>query len=278
MRRKTILLSGADSSFGRALIGAALSFGCNVVGVTCTEDGGLTCEALSPEPVSGRLLDLRATNSAESLVAAVESGVGVVDVLINNPSVTYRGMIEESPLEALEDQLRGNLIAPVAMTKAVLPYMRHRRSGQIANVTTLGGLVAFPGYGFYSASKFALEGLSEALRKEVKNLGITVTAIGLGHCGEPAWTEPIESGRSHIEDYAVALRAAQEARTFIPAGQRAADATMAAQAAIDVLMSGAAPAHLLLGADAVQWLREKIGALTAEITAWESVSLSVRAH
>jgi NAD(P)-dependent dehydrogenase (short-subunit alcohol dehydrogenase family) len=180
-------------------------------------------------------------------------------------------LIEESALDDFRHQFEINVFGAVAMIKAVLPFMRERRSGHILNITSMGGLTTFPGLGLYHGSKFALEGISETLGKEVRPFGIAVTAI------EPGAFRTDWAGRSMVRaersigDYDATFDSQRKAR-LERSGQQAGDPLKAALAIMQVVASPTPPAHLLLGRDALQFVKEKLATLQAEIAQWETVS------
>jgi short-subunit dehydrogenase len=194
-------------------------------------------------------------------------------VLVNNAGYGHEGTVEESSLDELRQQFEVNVFGAVAVTKAVLPFMRTRRQGHILNITSMGGIVTFPGLGYYHGSKFALEGISEALGKEVASFGIHVTAV------EPGGFRTDWAGRSMVRapqtiaDYAPVMGPLREAR-MARSGKQAGDPVKAARAMIQVTEAAHPPAHLLLGPDAVKVVREKLDALQEEIKAWETLSMS----
>jgi short-subunit dehydrogenase len=161
----------------------------------------------------------------------------------------------------------------VAMIQAVLPTMRKRRAGHILNITSMGGLITLPGLSYYHGSKFALEGISEALGKEVKDLGIKVTAI------EPGGFRTDWAGRSmvraarSISDYDSLIEPIRK-RRMEASGWQIGDPAKAAQAMLKVALSDNPPAHLLLGSDAVRLVDEKMKSLQADFDAWKNLSLS----
>lgn len=181
--------------------------------------------------------------------------------------------MEESSLEDMRRQFDVNVFGAVAMMKAVLPFMRQRRRGHLINITSMGGFITMPGITYYCGSKFALEGISEALGQEVKALGIAVTAVAPGSFRTDwAGRSMVRSARS-IADYDAVfdpIRAAREAKS----GQQLGDPDKAAVALLRLIESDAPPAHLLLGSDAVTLVRDKLNAMSADIAAWESVSRS----
>jgi NAD(P)-dependent dehydrogenase (short-subunit alcohol dehydrogenase family) len=208
-----------------------------------------------------------------AVVAEVEARIGPIDVLVNNAGYGHEGTIEESPLEDLRKQFEVNVFGAVAVIKAVLPYMRQRRQGHILNITSMGGMVTFPGLAYYHGSKFALEGISETLGKEVKGFGIAVTAV------EPGGFRTDWAGRSMVRaprtiaDYDALINpllAARAARS----GKQLGDPAKAARAILKVVQTANPPAHLLLGPDAVKAVRDKLAALETEIAGSEAISMS----
>ena len=177
---KRILITGVSSGFGLALAREALAAGHEAVGTLRQADGIAAFEALAPGRAHARLLDVTDEAAIGTVVSAVEADLGPIDVLVNNAGYGHEGVMEESPLAEMRRQFDVNVFGAVAMMRAVLPGMRARRAGRILNITSMGGYITFPGIGVYNGSKFALEGISEALAKEVKGLGIHVTAVGPG--------------------------------------------------------------------------------------------------
>jgi NAD(P)-dependent dehydrogenase (short-subunit alcohol dehydrogenase family) len=207
------------------------------------------------------------------VIAGIEEKIGAIDVLVNNAGYGMEGPIEESPLEEFRKQFDVNVFGAIAVIQAVLPFMRQRRAGRILNITSMGGMITFPGLGAYHGSKFSLEGISETLGKEVRDFGILVTAV------EPGGFRTDGAGRSMqrmprtILDYDkafVPLRQAREERS----GKQIGDPVKAAEAMLSILDNPNPPAHLLLGTDAVKLVEEKLAALKAEIDAYRLLSTS----
>ncbi|QCP52918.1 oxidoreductase [Trinickia violacea] len=270
---KVFLITGANSGFGRALAEAALADGHRVVGTVRNRDALETFNRLDPERALGKLLDVTDTDAVPRVVAEIEADFGPIGVLVNNAGYGHEGLLEESTLDQLRQQFDVNVFGAVAMMHAVLPFMRKRRAGHILNVTSMGGIITFPGLGIYHGSKFALEGISEALAKEVKSLGIAVTAV------EPGAFRTDWAGRSlvraerKIADYDEVFNPIRERRRKLD-GNQPGDPAKAAQAMLKLVASENPPMHLLLGRDAVTLVRAKLSALKAEIDAWEVVSVS----
>src|SRR5690625_1204086 len=177
---KTLLITGVSSGFGRALAREALTDGHRVVGTVRSEQARQDFEKLDPKNAVGRVLDVTEFDAIDGMVADIEATVGPIDVLVNNAGYGHEGIMEESPLDDMRRQFDVNVFGVVAMTRAVLPGMRTRRRGHILNITSMGGFITMPGIAYYCGSKFALEGISEVLGKEVKPFGIHVTAVAPG--------------------------------------------------------------------------------------------------
>ena len=269
---KTFLITGVSSGFGRALAEAALSDGHTVAGTVRNDADKQKFEALG-RGAHALLLDVTNTKAVAPAVADVESRIGAVDVLVNNAGYGHEGILEESSIDELRRQFEVNVFGAVAMIQAVLPYMRKRRAGNILNITSMGGIITLPGLSYYHGSKFALEGISESLGKEVKDLGIKVTAVEPGGFRTDwAGRSMVRAGRS-IGDYDSIIEPIRKRRMEL-SGWQIGDPNKAARAMLKVALSVDPPAHLLLGSDAVRLVEEKIKLLQGEFEAWKSISLS----
>ncbi len=269
---KILLITGVSSGFGRALAQEALDAGHRVIGTVRSLEAKQSFEALSTRAF-GRLLDVTDFNAIPSVIAEVESSVGPLDVLINNAGYGHEGVMEESSLDDMRRQFDVNVFGAVAMIKAVLPYMRKRRSGHILNITSMGGFITMPGISYYCGSKFALEGISEALGKEVKPLGISVTAVAPGSFRTDwAGRSMVRTERS-IADYDSLFDPIRQARVE-KSGKQLGDPKKAAQAMLAVIDSDSPPAHLLLGSDALGLVRDRLTTFATEIDTWEALTRS----
>ncbi|HEY0199883.1 MAG TPA: oxidoreductase [Rhodanobacter sp.] len=270
---KTWLITGVSSGFGRAIADAALAAGDRVVGTLRNDEQRKAFAALTPGRSFGVVLDVTDEAKIEPTVDRIEREVGPIDVLVNNAGYGHEGTLEESTLGDLRRQFEVNVFGAVAMAKAVLPHMRKRRSGHIVNITSMGGLITLPGLSFYHGSKFALEGLSEALGKEVKDFGIHVTAV------EPGSFRTDWAGRSMnraprgIEDYDSLMNPIREKRLAM-SGKQIGNPAKLGEAVVKLVNSDNPPAHLLLGSDAIKLVDRKLAELRAEYDAWKDLSLS----
>jgi len=270
---KTLLITGVSSGFGRALAEEALAAGHRVVGTVRAEPARIAFESLSPGAAIGRILDVTDVDAIDGVVADIEASAGAIDVLVNNAGYGHEGVMEESPLSEMRRQFDVNVFGAVAMIKAVLPFMRQRRRGHILNITSMGGHITMPGIAYYCGSKFALEGISEALGKEVQPLGIAVTAVAPGSFRTDWAGRSMTRTPRAIADYDAIFDPIRKAREE-KSGHQLGDPRKAARAMLAAINADHPPAHLLLGSDALGLVRGKLAALQEELTAWETVTKS----
>jgi len=268
---KLILITGVSSGFGRALAREALAAGHRVVGTLRNADAAQAFQELAPLRAHARLLDVTDFEAIDAVVAEIEATLGPIDVLVNNAGYGHEGVLEESPLAEMRRQFDVNVFGAVAMMKAVLPGMRARRAGNILNITSMGGFITMPGIACYCGSKFALEGISEVVGKEVRGLGIHVTAVAPGSFRTDwAGRSMVRTPRS-ISDYDMLFDPIRERRQEI-SGKQLGDPDKAARAMLEVIESAAPPTHLLLGSDALTLVREKVASLLEEVGRWEHLT------
>jgi NAD(P)-dependent dehydrogenase (short-subunit alcohol dehydrogenase family) len=270
---KTFLITGVSSGLGKAFAEGALAAGHRVGGSVRNAGAAKEFSAIAPGRAYAVTLDVTDFAAIPRAVAEVERELGPIDVLVNNAGYGHEGILEESPLEDMRRQFDANVFGPVAMIKAVLPGMRARRSGRIINVTSMGGFITMPGITYYCGSKFALEGLSEALGKEVQGFGVHVTALAPGQFRTDwAGRSMVRSQRS-IADYDTVMDPIRAAR-LAKSGNQPGDPAKAAQALLGLVAAENPPLRLFLGADALALVEDKINSMRAEIAAWQDVSLA----
>ena len=269
--KKVWLITGCSTGFGRSLAIAVLTKGDFVaVGSRNTNDIQNIIQQL---PETAIPLKLDVTNP-EQIKASVEQTIQhfhKIDVLVNNAGVGYFGAVEESEDAAIRNMFDINVFGLGDMIKAVLPQMRKQGSGHILNIASIGGLRSYPGVGYYNATKYAVDGLSEALYKEVSPLGIKVTIIA------PSGFRTDWAGRSandtkvHIEDYnATARKNMGDIRTS--SGNQPGDPDRAAQAMIQIVESENPPLRLLLGAGALRGAKLKLEELKNDFENWATLT------
>jgi len=270
---KILLITGVSSGFGRALAQEALAAGHKVVGTVRSLQAKHDFESLSASAAFGRVLDVTDFDAIDGVVAEIEASVGPIDVLVNNAGYGHEGVMEESPLSEMRRQFDVNVFGAVAMTKAVLPFMRKRRRGHILNITSMGGHITMPGITYYCGSKFALEGISEALGKEVESFGIAVTAVAPGSFRTDWAGRSMTRTPRSIADYDAIFDPIRQAREE-KSGKQLGDPRRAARAMLAAIAADHPPAHLLLGSDALGLVRNKLSAFEDEMRAWEAVTVS----
>ena len=269
--KKVWFITGCSSGFGSALAKELLENGYQVAVTARNIDQVKTLTDAYPETAFPISLDV--TNPLQ-ITSALESAIarfGRIDVLVNNAGIGYFGAIEESEEDEVRKMFEINVFGLAKMTQAVLPYMRKQRSGHILNIASIGGLRSFPGIGFYNATKYAVDGLSESLSKEVAPLGIKVTIIA------PSGFRTDWAGRSakntsiSIEDYATtAGKNMGDIRGY--SGNQPGDPVRAAKAMILVTETENPPLRLLLGAAALKGGRIKLDELKHDFDTWAAVS------
>jgi NAD(P)-dependent dehydrogenase (short-subunit alcohol dehydrogenase family) len=270
---KTFFITGVSSGFGRALAKAALAAGHTVIGTVRNEQARAAFAANHPERAHAYVLDVTQFDAIDGVVAQAEAAVGAVDVLVNNAGYGHEGIMEESPLEEMRHQFDVNVFGAVAMMKAFLPFFRQRRRGHIINITSMGGFITMPGIAYYAGSKFALEGISEVVGKEVKQFGVHVTAVAPGSFRTDwAGRSMVRSAR-HLSDYDQLFDPIRTTRAE-RSGKQLGDPAKAAQAILAVVDAAEPPAHLLLGSDALGLVRDKLSQLNSEISTWEALTRS----
>ncbi|KVM88896.1 oxidoreductase [Burkholderia stagnalis] len=270
---KILLITGVSSGFGRALAQEALAVGYMVVGTVRSEQARREFEALHAYGAVGRVLDVTDFDAIDGVVSDIEASVGPIDVLVNNAGYGHEGVMEEAPLSEMRRQFDVNVFGAVAMIKATLPFMRKRRRGHILNITSMGGHITMPGIAYYCGSKFALEGISEALGKELGPFGIAVTAVAPGSFRTDWAGRSMARTPRSIADYDALFDPIRKAREE-KSGKQLGDPVKAARAMLAAIAAERPPAHLLLGSDALRLVRDKLSALEGEIRAWEAVTVS----
>lgn len=270
---KTILITGVSSGFGQALAREALAVGHRVVGTVRNSEALQAFGALDTQRAFGYLLDVTDDERIDEVVGEIESAVGPIDVLVNNAGYGHEGILEESPLAELRRQFDVNVFGAVAMIKAVLPGMRQRRRGHIINITSMGSFITLPGISYYCGSKFALEGISETLSKELVPFNIHVTAVAPGSFRTDWAGRSMVRSPRRLPDYDALFEPVRQARQE-KSGKQLGDPVKAAHAMLALIESGNPPTHLLLGSDALSLVRQKLEALGQEIEQWEKLTRS----
>lgn len=262
-------ITGCSTGFGSALARQAIEHGYRTV-VTARDPAQLK-DFAATEKVLVLKLDVTDQGQVTEAIQAAERRFGGIDVLVNNAGIGYFAAIEEAEEAEVRKMFEVNVFGLNRMVQAVLPCMRKRGSGCIVNLSSIGGIRGFPALGHYNATKFAVEGLSEALWQEVEPMGIKVMLV------EPSGFRTDWAGRSaneskvQIADYA-ATAGAVRAAVRTSSGEQPGDPVRAAQAIVKAVATGNPPHHLLLGNDAFNGAMAKLEELRTDFTAGEAAA------
>ena len=270
--KKVWLITGCSTGFGRELATYVLAQGYQAaVAARNTEDVKDIIAGNEDNAISIKL-DVTKPEQIKDAVQKTKDKFGRIDVLVNNAGIGYFGAIEESEDDAVRNMFEINVFGLSKMIQETLPVMRAQKSGHIVNIASIGGLVGFPGVGFYNATKFAVDGLSESLSKETAPLGIKVTIVApsgfrTDWAGRSANNSPIV-----IEDYATT---AGKNKSDIRgnSGNQPGDPARAAQAIVKAVEAENSPLRLLLGAGALKGARMKLDQLKRDFDTWEETTV-----
>lgn len=271
MDQQLWMITGVSTGLGRAFADAALAAGHVVVGTVRSERDRASFEEAHPGRAHGYILDVTDSEGVFHLVKEVEDTHGGLDVVVANAGYGLEGTFEETSLLEVRQQFEVNVFGAMATLQAALPSMRQRRRGHLMAVTSMGGLMAVPGMSAYCGSKFALEGILEALGKEVRRFGIHVTAI------EPGSFRTDWAGRSMtradrtIDDYDGLFDPIRAARQKA-SGSQLGNPAMAGEAVVAIAAVEEPPGHLVLGSDALRLITAARADVDQEILAWEAMS------
>jgi NAD(P)-dependent dehydrogenase (short-subunit alcohol dehydrogenase family) len=271
---KVWMITGAGRGLGCEFARAAIIAGDRVVATG--RDAEKVAQALGTASPNLLVLPLDVTRDADP-AAAVEAALahfGRIDVLLNNAGYPLFGAVEECSTVELEAQFRTNVFGLLAVTRAVLPAMRNQGSGHIVNVSSMAGYKGWPGSSAYSASKFAVEGLTESLAAEVAPFGIRVTMIEPGYFRTELLSETsLGFAARELPEYA-AITGQMRRQISGVNGQQPGDPAKLVQAVRSVIEADNPPLRLLLGPDAVEIAEQKMTERRSELESWRSLSVS----
>jgi NAD(P)-dependent dehydrogenase (short-subunit alcohol dehydrogenase family) len=261
----TWFITGASSGFGRAFAAYAVSKGYNVV-ATARDAGKI--DVHDPQRVLAQALDVDKPGDAQRAIDAAVARFGGIDVVINNAGYGIVGAVEETPERELRALMETNFFGVVAVTRAALPVMRRQGRGAIVNISSIGGQLSFAGFGAYSASKFAMEGMSEALAQEVAPFGIKVLIVEPGN-----FRTNLLGGTKQMPVIDAYRDTVGGTREFVLGmhGNQVGDPLKAAAAIDHALAAPTTPLRLQLGQDAIDAIRGHGETLLGDLAAWETV-------
>jgi short-subunit dehydrogenase len=270
-------ITGTSHGFGLELVRVALERGDKVIATSRTPQKVEEVFSHHADRLLALKLDFHDAAQLGKAVASAIAHFGHVDVLVNNAGYGLVGAVEEASEQEISDLFNINFFALLKMTQAILPHFRERRSGHIVNISSIYGLTGAAGFGIYNATKFAVEGLSQALAQEVAPLGIQVTLVEPGGFQTNFLAkDALVVSSKIIEDYASTAGKARDWSAHSH-GKQEGDPLLAAKAILKAVTSEYPPLHLLLGCDAYQEATEHINSLRQEIEAWREVTCSTNA-
>ncbi|PCE23281.1 short-chain dehydrogenase/reductase [Paraburkholderia acidicola] len=267
------LITGCSKGLGRALALEALKAGYRVV--MSARDVSTLEDILKEydEAAAAVELDVTRVDQVQAAVAAAEARFGAIDVLVNNAGYGYLAAIEEGEDDDVRAMFETNVFGTWNMIKAALPGMRERGRGHVVNISSVGGLTTFPAVGFYHMAKFAVEGLSETLAKEIAPFGLGVMAVEPGAFRTDFRGGSLKQSKTRLPAYA---ETAGKARDNVSAahGAQQGDPVLGSKAIIAAVESDRPPMHLVIGGDALDLIRKKLSDLNHDLDTWETLTRS----
>jgi NAD(P)-dependent dehydrogenase (short-subunit alcohol dehydrogenase family) len=265
-------ITGTSQGFGRELVRAALQRGDSVAATSRQPQAVAAAFPAEKERLLAASMDLRDPKQISSVVDQAVGRFGRIDILVNNAGYGVTGAVEEATEKEIANVYDTNVFGLLRVTRAVLPHMRKQRSGHIVNLSSIGGLTGMPGWGIYNSTKFAVEGLSEALAAELAPLGIGVTIVEPGPFRTDFLGGSLVKTANVLPDYATTAgktRASADERNRKQQGDPAA----AADAIVQAVTSPEPPLHLILGKFAYDRMDQKLNDFRREMEHWRDLTL-----
>lgn len=262
-------ITGISRGFGKVLAQEVLAQGHSVFGTTRS---GLS-DLRHPSLIVGRLDVTQAQRTAQ-VIKQMMMQFATLDVVVNNAGFGIVGAVEEVSRAEIDNVFNTNVFGTINVLKATLPHLRRQRSGHIINFSSVGGFIGIPGFGAYNASKFAIEGLSEALAAEVKPLGIHVIIVEPGPFRTDFLADnSLQRAKRIIDDYSDTSGQVRQ-RTLERDGHQAGNPEAAVKVIVQAASSKAPPLHLPLGRESIERFRRKLRFIEDEIAEWQDLSLA----
>lgn len=271
---KTWFITGASSGLGEALSKAVLAAGDAVVATFRKQEQAEAFNREAKENGLGLVLDVTHTEDISRALETAKGKFGRLDVLVNNAGYGTIGAIEEFSLQEIREQMETNFFGAVAVTKAALPILREQGGGHIIQISSQSGFRASAGFGVYNASKFALEGFSEALAQEVQPFGIKVVIVEPGPFRTQFLGSSVKTPQETLEAYKNTPVAQMYQYMQRMNGKQEGDPEKAARAIVDYIHNNREPLRLPLGKTTIQGMRAKLASVEKDIAANEAISIS----
>jgi short-subunit dehydrogenase len=274
MKNKIWFITGISSGLGKALAQTVIKNGNFVIGTFRSQIQTDAFNNHHKNEAFALTLDITKETEIEKAVKLVSEKFGNIDVLVNNAGFGFAGAIEETSTEETREIFEANFFGTLKLTQSFLPMLRQQKSGHIIQISSHGGFKAFPGFGIYNASKFALEGFSEALATEVAPLGIKLTIVEPGPFRTNFAGSSFKQADKVIEDYNSTAGAFRERMKQVN-GKQEGDPIKASQAIIDITKLDTPPLRLPLGKIAIVSLTTKLESVQKDINAYKDIAESV---
>ncbi|MBP2831051.1 SDR family NAD(P)-dependent oxidoreductase [Aquimarina sp. U1-2] len=271
--QKIWLVTGVSSGFGKALMTAISEKGDIAVGTVRKKEQLVLTESINPGKTFAYLLDVNNSKQVSEVIDNIKTKFGKIDIVVNNAGYGLIGAVEETSEQEARQQIETNVFGALSVTQKALPIMREQGNGHFFQISSIGGLVSYPGAGIYNASKYALEGFSEAIAKEARHLGIKVTIVEPGPFRTEWAGTSMKQTKNRIAAYNTTVG---EFRNWLEAdnGSQVGDPYLAAKAMVTLAHSNNPPLNFPVGEMAINDAREKINRLQQEIDKWESLSVN----
>lgn len=271
MKNRIWFITGISSGLGKALAESVMASGDFVIGTFRKQSQVEEFNKKFAATADSVLLDITNEKSIERTIDIIISKYGRIDVLVNNAGIGFVGAVEETSMDEVRHVFEANVFGTLKLTQTVLPHMRKKKNGHIVQISSHGGIKAFAGFGIYNASKFALEGFSEALAQEVESLGIRVSIVEPG----PFRTNFADSGLSEAEivinDYSETAGAFREKLKSVH-GKQEGDPFKASKAIVDLVNSENSSLRLPLGRIALMTIGMKLDSVRADLDANQEIA------
>ncbi len=264
MEKRIWLITGISSGFGKALAESVIEQGDFMIGTFRHASQVEEFNKKNIENAQAFLMDITNEKNIEEIVERIISKFGKIDVLVNNAGIGFVGAVEETSLEEVRSVFESNFFGTLKLTQTVLPFMRKEKNGHIVQISSHGGIKAFAGFGIYNASKFALEGFSEALAQEVSPLGIKVSIVEPGPFRTKFAGNGLGLAKKVIDDYAETAGAFKTKLKGVD-GKQEGDPIKASRAIIDLVNSENPTLHLPLGKVALMSIGMKLDSLKSDL-------------
>jgi NAD(P)-dependent dehydrogenase (short-subunit alcohol dehydrogenase family) len=269
---KVWFITGTSTGFGRLLAEEVLKAGGKVIATARNLEQVSDLTQNYPDAARTFALDVTKPEQIESVAQQAAAAFGRIDVLVNNAGYGIAGGVEEASEDEFMPVFETNVFGLIRVTRTFLPQFRKQRSGHIINMSSMAGIGGTAGWGYYNATKFAVEGFSEALAQEMAAIGVKVTIIEPGPFRTDFLGRSGVLAKQEIEDYKPALDQVRH-YFYSNAGKQKGDPAKAVQAIMDVAVSDNPPLHLLLGTAAWNRMRAKLEQWQKEMVAYEKVTL-----